>query len=319
MNILILSAGRRVSLFYSFKKELKKYFPESSVYTVDACPENSPVCEINKDYSKQIPKVSDAGYADTLLHFAQDKNIKIIIPTIDTELEILSAMKDQFMRLGCSIVISDQEFIIQCQDKSNQKNFFESFNIDTPTLLNRNNLSFPAFAKPKNGSRSQGIFFLKSKDDLSRSILNDDNLIFMELVSKEDFREFTVDMYFSKESKLISLVPRERLAVRDGEVSIARTAKGNLYEMLTERFRFLSGARGCITGQFFYSANTSKILGIEINPRFGGGYPLTYSSGANFQQNIIREYALNENLAFNENWKEGMLMLRHDSEVYVHE
>ena len=29
MNILILSAGRRVSLFYSFKKELKKYFPES--------------------------------------------------------------------------------------------------------------------------------------------------------------------------------------------------------------------------------------------------------------------------------------------------
>ena len=37
------------------------------------------------------------------------------------------------------------------------------------------------------------------------------------------------------------------------------------------------------------------------------------------EQNIIREYALNENLAFNENWKEGMLMLRHDSEVYVHE
>ena len=188
MNILILSAGRRVSLFYSFKRELRKYFPESYVYTVDACPAKSPVCEINKDYSKQIPKVSNESYADALLHFVQNKNIKIIIPTIDTELEILSDMRDQFMKLGCAIVISNREFIRQCQDKSNQKDFFESFDIETPRVFERNNLSFPAFAKPKNGSRSQGIFFLESKDDLSRSILNNENLIFMELISKKDFR-----------------------------------------------------------------------------------------------------------------------------------
>jgi hypothetical protein len=46
----------------SFQKALKKYFPESNVYTVDANPKRSPVCQINKEYSAQIPMVHDADY-----------------------------------------------------------------------------------------------------------------------------------------------------------------------------------------------------------------------------------------------------------------
>ena len=317
MNILILSAGRRVSLLKIFQKELKKYFPESNVYTVDANPQRSPACQINKYYSKKIPKVSEGEYINTLLKFVQNQKIKIIIPTIDTELKILSEARGLFLKSDCQIVISDSNFIQQCQDKSNQKTFFEGFGIKTPKILSRDNLSFPAFAKPKNGSRSQGIIFLESKDDLSKNILKNKNLIFMELIPKKDFKEFTVDMYFSKESQLKSMVPRERLSVRDGEVSIGKTVKGNIYKTLLEKFRFVEGARGCITAQFFYSDKTSNLLGIEINPRFGGGYPLTYSSGANFQENIIEEYAFNNKLSFKENWEEGMTMLRHDSEVYA--
>jgi carbamoyl-phosphate synthase large subunit len=317
VNILILSAGRRVSLFKIFQKELKKYFPESIVYTVDANPKRSPVCQINKDHSEKIPKVYDKDYIDALLRLVKNQKIKIIIPTIDTELKVLSYAKDRFLQFDCEIVISNSKFIEQCQDKSNQKSFFETFDIKTPKILESNNLSFPAFAKPKNGSRSLGIKFIESEDDLSKGILNDKNLIFMELISKKDFKEFTVDMYFSRESQLISMVPRERQSVRDGEVSIGRTVKGNIYNTLIEKFRFVEGAHGCITAQFFYSQKTSNLLGIEINPRFGGGYPLTYNAGANFQENIIQEYALNKRLAFKENWKEGLTMLRHDSEVYV--
>jgi len=320
MNILILSAGRRVSLFLSFQKALKKYFPESNVYTVDANPKRSSVCQINKKYSAQIPMVHDGDYVKNLTKFSQSNNIKIIIPTIDTELKVLSDLKEHFLTFGCEIVISDKEFIENCQDKENQKDFFELFDIKTPQMFERNNITYPAFAKPKNGSRSQGIIYLYSPEDMNERIINDQNLIFMELISKEEYQEFTVDMYFTKDSSLLSLVPRERLAVRDGEVSIGRTVKGNLYKNLLEKFSYLEGAKGCITAQFFYSTKANQLLGIEINPRFGGGYPLSHAAGVNSQENIIQEYALkNKNLAFNDRWKENIIMLRHDSEVFIYE
>ena len=320
MNILILSAGRRMSLFKIFQEELKRFFPSGIVFTVDANPNRSPVCQTNKSFSGEIPRVSAENYVKKLLDFVRVHEIAIIIPTIDTELSILSQSKALFLNNGCQIVISDPEFIAQCQDKSNQKNFFKQFEIDTPLILDKDNLVFPAFAKPKNGSRSQGIIYLNEVNDLSDNILKNEDLIFMELISKDEFKEFTVDMYFSKESKLLSLVPRERLSVRDGEVSIGRTVKSNLYNILVQKFKFIQGAHGCITAQFFYSSRLDKILGIEINPRFGGGYPLSYHAGANFQENIIKEYGLKEKkLELDDQWTDQMVMLRHDSEIYYQE
>ena len=55
---------------------------------------------------------------------------------------------------------------------------------------------------------------------------------------------------------------------------------------------------------------------IEINPRFGGGYPLTYFSGANFAKYLIKDY-LDEKLSYFEDWKENLVMLRFDAEVLV--
>ena len=62
-----------------------------------------------------------------------------------------------------------------------------------------------------------------------------------------------------------------------------------------------------------------KIYGIEINPRFGGGYPLSYLAGANFPKWIIEEYLLDKTIddKFN-SWENDLLMIRYDDEVLVH-
>ena len=59
------------------------------------------------------------------------------------------------------------------------------------------------------------------------------------------------------------------------------------------------------------------MVGIEINPRFGGGYPLSYNAGGNFPELLIREYFLNEAIEYFDNWKDDMLMLRYDDAVYI--
>ena len=72
------------------------------------------------------------------------------------------------------------------------------------------------------------------------------------------------------------------------------------------------------TLQVFKSRKKDEIIGIEINPRFGGGYPLSYCAGANFPKWIIEEYLLNNfNDDYFENWNDNLLMIRYDQEIIV--
>jgi carbamoyl-phosphate synthase large subunit len=67
----------------------------------------------------------------------------------------------------------------------------------------------------------------------------------------------------------------------------------------------------------FYNDQNNHIVGIEINPRFGGGYPLSYLAGANFPLWLIKEYLLKENIDWHNDWEDHLLMLRYDDEVLV--
>ena len=81
----------------------------------------------------------------------------------------------------------------------------------------------------------------------------------------------------------------------------------------------MEGVRGCICLQLFYRASDQDIKGIEINPRFGGGFPLSYYANANFVEYILREYLLNEQISYSDDWLENTLMLRYDEDVIIHD
>lgn len=76
--------------------------------------------------------------------------------------------------------------------------------------------------------------------------------------------------------------PRERIEVRSGEISKSATRRNFVYDHLLAGLPGLAGARGCITLQRFANEATGRFAGIEINPRFGGGFPFSYSAGANY-------------------------------------
>ena len=97
------------------------------------------------------------------------------------------------------------------------------------------------------------------------------------------------------------------------------TRKNYLVRFLKERLDYLPGVVGCICIQLFYRESDDDVVGIEINPRFGGGYPLSYYAGANFPEYIVREYMLDETLSYVDTWADNTLMLRYDSEVIVYE
>ncbi len=214
-------------------------------------------------------------------------------------------------------MVSDESFISICRDKRNTGAFFEQHNIKVPHVIDKNNPSFPMFAKPYDGSLSTNLHYIKSAEELTPDILNDEKLIFMEYIDKNVYQEYTVDMYYGRDNQLKCIVPRERMEVRAGEINKGRTAKNDVLDYLKKRLNYIEGCVGCICIQLFYNPTTHDVVGIEINPRFGGGYPLSYYAGANYPKYMMLEYILGFTLSYHDDWKDGMLMLRYDDAIYV--
>ena len=315
-NILITSAGRRVGLVRAFQAELKKKLIYSKVYTAESNPEWSSACRVSDEFFT-IPRVDNENYVNSILELCIKKEIKIVIPTIDTELLVLSDSKELFLLNNIEIVVSDFDLISKCRDKRLTNLLFNELSINVPRAINKENPSFPLFIKPYDGSLSKDIYLINRKDELTDSLLNNPKLMFMEYINPKDFHEYTIDAYYDKNSDLRCLVPRRRLEVRGGEISKGKTEKLNFYNILKDKLGFIKGAKGCLTIQFFIGKETDEIIGIEINPRFGGGFPLSYASGANYPEYIILEYIMNEPITFNDNWIENRVMLRFDSEVIL--
>ncbi len=315
-NILITSAGQRVSLVKFFQNEIRKLNSQNKVFTVDLNPVLSPACQISDGFEK-VEKVSDPAYIDHLLDFCKKNDIKLVVPTIDTELLVLAENQKKFLTNGIKVVISSADFINMCRDKRKTGDFFAGCGIDVPMVMNKNNLSFPLFIKPYDGSLSKDTFLVLKESELNEYHFENEKLIFMEYIDHDLHDEYTVDAYYDQNSVLKCLVPRKRIFVRAGEVNKGVTSKNEILTFVKKKLSKIAGAIGCITLQFFFNPQTRRIIGIEINPRFGGGYPLSYLAGANYPKFLIDEYILQKRISYFEDWEDHLLMLRYEDEVLV--
>lgn len=316
-NILITSAGRRVSLIRSFKKELKRFFPDAKLYTADVDPSLSAAC-YESDGAFKVMKNDEEGYIEELFTLAVSLEIKVIIPTIDTGLQFLADNIEVFAERGITVLICSKQLIKIFRDKRETSSFFSQYGIDTPKLFDKNALRFPLFIKPYDGSMSVDTYHITSEQELTSQQLSNEKFIFMEYIDSNLFNEYTIDMYYDNHYNLKCLVPRRRIEVRGGEVNKGITVKNHVFDFLKEKLKHIEGAVGCLTMQLFYNSETQVIKALEINPRFGGGYPLSYLAGANYPENIIREYLLGESIEVFDNWENNLLMLRYDDEILVH-
>ena len=318
-NILFTSVGRRVSLIRHFSRALKELNVAGRIVGADAT-DRSPAFYIT-DKSYVVPRISTPDYIPSLLDICAREQIKIAIPLIDTELYLLAENRHRFEEINTQVLISDPETISIAMFKTETCRFFKTHGIDTPALLcdediKRKHYNFPLIVKPNDGSASKMVFRVNDEEQLKFFTGYVPNKIVQEFIAGE---EYTLDVFVDLNGKVRCVVPRLRIEVRAGEVSKGLIVKNSaIIDRGKKVCECLPGARGCITLQCVVD-ETGSIKMVEINPRFGGGAPLSIAAGADFPKWIVQMVIGQEFGDVANAYKDGLMMLRFDDAIFVNQ
>jgi len=255
-----------------------------------------------------------------LLSIVKANRVKLLVPTIDLDLKVLARNKPKFASMGCRVLVSAPEVIDICQDKRKTYRFLIKNGFDTPltmsvrSALSKKKMNWPCFLKPWDGYAGIGNAVINNRRDLLFYAKRIPNAICQEFI---EGTEYSCDVYIDFGMKVRCVVPRKRIEVRAGEVSKGQVMKNprimSEAAMLAET---LGAGPGVVILQLFLT-DDNRVKFIEINPRFGGGAPLSIKAGANFPKWILQEASGKKpNIRF-DNFKDDLIMLRYDSEVWL--
>ena len=87
------------------------------------------------------------------------------------------------------------------------------------------------------------------------------------------------------ESEYQGFTVKRKLSMRSGETDKAVTVAKDRFEGIVDKMIKSLRVRGNLDCDFL--EQDDKIYLLEMNPRFGGGYPFTHEAGANHVQRLI--------------------------------
>ena len=332
VNILFTCIGRRVSLLESFRRAAKQLKIPASLLGTDTT-ELSPALQLC-DRRFSVKPTTHTTYIKQLLSIVKANKVKLLIPTVDLDLKRLAQNKSKFAALGCRVLVSDPQVIDICQDKRKTYKFLLKNKFDTPATISiqtalknsqssiyakgienrKSKMTFPLFLKPWDGYAGRPNAVANNRQELLFYAKKIPNPICQELVKGT---EYTCDVYVDFGMKARCVVPRKRIEVRAGEVSKGQVIKNaSIMSEATNLVEKLGAGPGVITLQLFLTGD-DKVKFIEINPRFGGGVPLSIKAGADFPKWILQDLIGKKPNIRPGNLKDGLIMLRYDSEVWL--
>lgn len=304
MNVLLSCAGRR--------NYLVEYFRDATgvdvVVATDASPYAPALSEA--DVGIVVPLVTDPKYVDTLERICVEHHVDLIVSLNDLELPVLARQRDRFAAIGTVVAVSRAEVVDLCFDKWKTVQFLEAAGIATPSTfltledaqaaIDGGTLHFPVVLKPRWGTASIGIEFPTHYEDLVNAFHTVRERVLQSMIgdaSRTDLErcvliqekltgpEFGLDIVNDLEGSYVATFAKRKLSMRAGETDRAITV---IDEQLTRL--------GCAIGTSLRHVGNldcdvfmedGRPVVLEMNPRFGGGYPFSHIAGANIPAAMV--------------------------------
>lgn len=287
MNILLTSVGRRGYLVQYFKEAME---PGGRVFGADNSPYASGM--IYCDVRTLFPKVTDLAYGDTVLDYCVKQHIDVVIPLLDPELEVLAAAQQRFSDNGILAVISPSQTVSISFDKFLTYQFGVAHGIAVPhtflgtkeamDAVSAGRVSWPLLVKPRKGSASMNISYCTDKVQLDAAMETCPEPMIQEYLKGD---EYGYDLFGDADYRPISVYCKKKLAMRAGETDKAVSTDDPLLIAFGRKLLEELPLFGPCDVDAVMTDDGPKLL--ELNPRFGGGYPCSHLAGADFCRKIV--------------------------------
>lgn len=317
MNILFSTVGRRGYLVNFFRESLGQ---NDSIYGSDSSPHAPGLAYC--DHKIIFPKVTSHGYVERVINYCMQNRIDMVIPLIDSELHVLALAKEQFDKNNILLVVSPLKTVEIAYDKYSTYEFAAANQIPSPqsflsmdsalAAVSSGTITWPLVVKNRKGSASINIFYCKDQAQLLRAFKQCPNPMIQEVL---DGDEYGLDLFGGKDFTPISVFCKKKLAMRAGETD--KAISSNDPALIEFGIKILDKLPifGPCDVDIFMTKQGPKLL--EINPRFGGGYPCSHLAGANFPQKLI-DLRLDKQLAPDIGvCPAGVVMLKQDEIIRV--
>jgi len=318
LNVLFTCIGRRVSLLESFRRAAKQLKINAAFFGTDTTDLSSALQLCDEGFL--VKPTTHPGYIKQLLSIVKANKVKLLVPTVDLDLKVLARNKPKFASMGCRVLVSTPQVVDICQDKRKTYQFLAKNGFDTAltmsvrSALSKRKLNWPCFLKPWDGYAGRGNAVVNNRTELLFYAKRIPNAICQEFI---EGTEYTCDVYIDFGMKVRCVVPRKRIEIRAGEVSKGQVVKNpRIMSNAAKLVETLGAGPGVITLQLFLT-DDDKVKFIEINPRFGGGAPLSIKAGANFPKWILKELSGKKTNIPSDGFEDDLIMLRYDSEVWL--
>lgn len=306
MNILFTSVGRRSYLVKYFKEVLGD---KGSVHVMNSS-SHSPAFLV-ADKVAVSPLIYEDNYIPFLLKYCTENSIDAIISLFDIDLPVLALHKDKFEQIGTRVIVSDYELVRICNDKWKTFLYLKENGFLVPRTyisiedakeeISAGNLDYPVIIKPRWGMGSISIYEADNEEELTilfektkRNIINS----YLKYESKENMescviiqeklkgQEYGLDVINDLNGKHMSTIVKMKYAMRSGETDCAITVHDEDAEKLGKQLSNLTHHIANLDVDIFVQDDKRYVL--EMNARFGGGYPFSHMSGVNLPLAIIK-------------------------------
>ncbi len=317
MNILFTCAGRRVALLNAFRTALDALDVEGRLIAADVSPASA--AYHTADVHELVPPVGRVEYLPALLEMVRKHRVGLIVPLTDLDLRCLARQAPRFAEQGCTVMIGTEADVKMCRDKARTNDLFAENGLGSirtcPLQEFAEDPFYPCFVKPIRGSASVGTGLIRNEREMRAHVAT-----YGELLLVQEYvpgQEYTIDIYRDRQGTVHCVVPRQRLAVRSGEVVKGVTVKD---PDLIDAAEKLAGLLGSVWGVFCCQCRRQadgQPRFFEINPRFGGGAPLSIAAGADLPRYLLEEVLGMDISAEKDAFTDNLLMLRYDEAVFV--
>jgi carbamoyl-phosphate synthase large subunit len=287
-----------------FKDALRVAAVPGHVHVIDA---NSMAPALaDADLSAVVPGFDSPGYIETVRRLCDEWGITLALSLNDFESSLWAGDSSPFVGTASPVqlIAASPNCQALLEDKAAYGRSFSAAGVRVPrTMLGseadaRQDLLFATdqvVIKHRFGSGSKGLIVCPRGEwrdmlpvvasgarDRNGQPIEDVQLALRAVVIQEMVtgQEYGLDVISDLDGLLQGVLVRRKVRMRSGETDQAVTESADAFQPLASQIHQVTGHRGLIDVDVIVADDGQSYL-IDVNPRFGGGYPFSHAAGAN--------------------------------------